>query len=31
MAKYKFELCDFRAITMLIIKCEIKIEQVINI
>ena len=26
MAKYKVELCDFRAITILIIKCQIKIE-----
>ena len=31
MANYKFELCDFRAITMLILKYQIKIEQVINI
>ena len=30
MDNYKLELCDIRAITILIIKCQIKIEQVIN-
>ena len=30
MTKYKFELYDFRSIAILIIKYQIKIEQMVN-